>query len=474
MQMFSWFGKQNGSELSTDATAPFENNFVFFDVETPNRRNDRISSIGVIVIQGGVEVLRKNFLVNPECEFDDFNIDLTGINPGMVITAPIFPRVWKKISGYFESSLCVGHNVTFDLSVLDKTLTYYGLADNFGPISYADTLTMVKHSYSFDGYGLKVVCGEFGIDLGTHHNSLDDANSCLEVFYRVLADGYWSDNNIMTRWFGGANMRVDRKALTKSFTELKGILYGLALDDVIAADELDAIRSWMSENQNKKNYKVFQEVFDLLNTVLESETLSVSTYRELLECSDAAIDNSFSENTIAINILKGILRGLVADNKISSKEIGTLREWMLSYSSLGNSYPFNKIFELVEEVSADGAVSSEENLMLIDRFNKFIDPISAESSDEVAESSVDIVGKNCCITGSFTHGSRSEIKNQLAEMGAIIVESVTRKTEVLVVGGSGSSRWAYGNYGGKIKRALEMQDKGIAIQIVREPEIFGD
>lgn len=472
--MFFRLNEQNGKESSFCVKTPFEDNLLFFDVETPNNRNDRISSMGVIVIKDGKEILRENFLINPECLFDERNMQLTGIYPEMVKDAPAFPEVWEDVSDYFESSLCIGHNVAFDLSVLDKTLTYYGLSDNFGPVNYADTLTILRKSYRLAGYGLKAVCENFGIDLGTHHNSLDDANSCLEVFRKIFVDGYWSDENILTKWFGDVSSRADKNTLAKAFTELKGILLGLAIDDIIDANELAAIRLWMTENQNNKNYEGFRKIFNLLNLVLESETLNFSTYRKLLEHLNEATDHSVSDETIAINILKGILKGIVADNEISSKEIENLRAWMLSYSSFGNSYPFNKIFELVEEVLVDGVVSLEENLMLIDRFNKFINPLATGLSHETTKSVINLSGKTCCITGTCTRGTRSEIEEQLTAMGAIVTKSLTRKTDVLIVGGSGNAQWAYGNYGSKIKKALELQDKGIEIRIVGEFEIFFD
>ena len=52
-------------------------------------------------------------------------------------------------------------------------------------------------------------------------------------------------------------------------------------------------------------------------------------------------------------------------------------------------------------------------------------------------------------------------------------KSITKKTNILVVGGQGSSAWSSGTYGTKIKKALELQSKGIEIQIIREAEFFG-
>ena len=76
------------------------------------------------------------------------------------------------------------------------------------------------------------------------------------------------------------------------------------------------------------------------------------------------------------------------------------------------------------------------------------------------------------MTGEFESGSRTEISNRLEQMGAVINNHVVKSVDFLIVGGNGSNAWASGNYGTKVKKALELQEKGSKIQIVREAEIF--
>ena len=69
--------------------------YTFFDVETPNRRNDRICSIGAVVTdQDGTVVEKKSYLVNPESSFDDINVRIHGIAPVDVRNAKTFPELW--------------------------------------------------------------------------------------------------------------------------------------------------------------------------------------------------------------------------------------------------------------------------------------------------------------------------------------------------------------------------------------------
>ena len=54
--------------------------YTVFDVEMPNRCNDRMSAIGITVIEDGVITDSFFSYVNPETDFDYFNTKLTGID----------------------------------------------------------------------------------------------------------------------------------------------------------------------------------------------------------------------------------------------------------------------------------------------------------------------------------------------------------------------------------------------------------
>ena len=93
--------------------------YVVFDVETPNRYNNRMSAIGISVIEDGV--IRDSYFsyVNPETRFDYFNIKLTGIDERVVRNAPAFPELWKEIEPIMSGGILVAHNAVFDLQVAD-------------------------------------------------------------------------------------------------------------------------------------------------------------------------------------------------------------------------------------------------------------------------------------------------------------------------------------------------------------------
>lgn len=76
--------------------------YIAFDMETPNRYNNRMSAIGISVIENGRIVDEFFSYVNPETSFDRFNINLTGIDEYTVSSAPTFLELWEKIVGIVD------------------------------------------------------------------------------------------------------------------------------------------------------------------------------------------------------------------------------------------------------------------------------------------------------------------------------------------------------------------------------------
>ena len=60
------------------------------------------------------------------------------------------------------------------------------------------------------------------------------------------------------------------------------------------------------------------------------------------------------------------------------------------------------------------------------------------------------------------------------ELGNIFAvdDNVKKNTDYVVIGSLGSQKWKMGEYGGKIKKAMELKDKGQTIELVAEDDFF--
>lgn len=182
--------EQSGDVLRNEAGESLvtKGRYIAFDVETPNFRNDRISAIGVAVVENGTITEQFSTLVDPETHFDRFNIELTGITPESVRNKPAFPQLWQELEPLFTSGLLVAHNAPFDLSVLAKCLQDYGIF--WQPmVAYACTCQMSRRLLPrLPNHRLNTLCDYLGLEL-RHHEAGSDSLACGEILLRCLRTG---------------------------------------------------------------------------------------------------------------------------------------------------------------------------------------------------------------------------------------------------------------------------------------------
>ena len=164
------------------------NRYIAFDVETPNYANNRMSAIGVSVVEDGEIVDELYSLVNPEARFDRFNIELTGITPEAVADAPTFPELWREWEPVMNSGLLIAHNAPFDMSVLGKCLLDYGIL--WRPTAqYACTCQMGRRLLpELPNHRLNTICDYLGLELD-HHHAGSDSRACAEILIYYLDGG---------------------------------------------------------------------------------------------------------------------------------------------------------------------------------------------------------------------------------------------------------------------------------------------
>jgi len=444
--------------------------YTVVDVETPNSRNNSICSIAVVHIENKEVVFRREYLVNPMACFDNINIDIHHITPKMVETAPIFNIVWEEISNFFTNGIILAHNARFDLSVIAKTLTDHSIP--VPDMSYICTMEKAKRHIArenFGGYGLAALCSGFEIGLQDHHNALCDTTACNALYGKLIELYDVDDLDIKSYRFEptAAVHSAKPATLQKSMNILYGILWGIGCDQIITQKEHAALYEWMEDNKAYKRDDEFCDCFLILETVLEDGVLTKDEYDSLL-CliSMQATSERYTDTTLSMQILMGIVKGIVSDNVINEKEMQALYRWMQSHESLKGNYPFDKIFKALTESLADGIIDQEEEKILFEIFGQFLTPTQSNSCSLI------LSGTTCCLTGNFNTGSKADIEKHIVKCGGLCIPTITKEVDYLIVGGQGSEAWVYGNYGTKVKKALQMQEKGHKIQIIGETKLF--
>jgi NAD-dependent DNA ligase len=192
-----------------------------------------------------------------------------------------------------------------------------------------------------------------------------------------------------------------------------------------------------------------------------------------------ALQNALSKrnNTKAIELLLGIVTGVVADQQLHDLEIKFLREWLALHQDVATTWPGSVVAKAIEDTLDDGIVTEPERAHLISILQQLVvTDFSATGSaaSEVLQLPindnvhVDVRDRHVCHTGEFLYGTRARCEQLTNLAGGFAVSAITKKVAYLVVGTNVSPDWAHTSYGRKIEQAIALQSEGHGIRIVSE------
>ena len=169
--------------MRTDSTA-----FVVFDTETTgvDARTDRVIEIGAVRLDGLTEVGRFSSLVNPERLVPRRITEITGLSTASLVGAPVAAEAIPEFLAFAEGAVLVGHNVPFDVAMVNAELARLGRPPLDHPT--LDTLRLARRLlHGHRSKGLTAVADHFGIRVHGRHRALGDAEATAEVLRRFVA-----------------------------------------------------------------------------------------------------------------------------------------------------------------------------------------------------------------------------------------------------------------------------------------------
>ena len=156
--------------------------FIFLDTETTGIDPSRNSLIEVACIRwnNGLIEDRYETLIKPPVAIPQEIFILTGINDGLVATAPRFAEVKTAITDFIGDAPIVGHNIGFDTGFLRS----HGVPLKNEEI---DTLTLAKILlHKEKSYALEVLMKRYGLPVRTSHRAMVDTETTLDFFEFLL------------------------------------------------------------------------------------------------------------------------------------------------------------------------------------------------------------------------------------------------------------------------------------------------
>jgi NAD-dependent DNA ligase len=177
--------------------------------------------------------------------------------------------------------------------------------------------------------------------------------------------------------------------------------------------------------------------------------------------------------------LLGICSGLTADGHISDSEVLFLRNWISNNAEICEDWPGIVIAQRVDAILADGVITADERLDLLETLqgltgNHFAETGTA-STDAPAlpiedEPGIYFHDMTYCLTGRFLWGTRAACERAILNMGGTVVDTLTKRVDYLVIGAMIEPQWAHTTYGRKIETAMRYRADGAGILIVSEKQ----
>jgi NAD-dependent DNA ligase len=140
-----------------------------------------------------------------------------------------------------------------------------------------------------------------------------------------------------------------------------------------------------------------------------------------------------------------------------------LYEWLTQYAEESSEWPMKQLKQLIEDICADGVVTSEERSQLFRFLRNFAmgpkeEPVVGGIYDDVE---VIIPDHMFMFTGKLQFGPRKKAKEKVVSLGGQLAPSsaMTRKVDYLVCGDLGNVNFRQSRFGNKIARALQLRDE---------------
>lgn len=450
----------------------------YFDVEYANNKNKSICQIGIMCenfSDGEPYYPERDIYINPEDGFDDFCIKIHGITEDTVKNEPAFPAVWKEIEKYFTNAVIIGHNVAgADLDALVKALKRYNL--DIPELYYICTLDLARQyipSYAVADYSMSTLCEYFGIDIDSEHNAFDDACACADLFKAIIEEYAIDIDDIKIKKYNPCvekefSQFIASPVIRKAISEFYGVIRGFSIDNEISPEEFDFIKNWKKDFSVYDNQKDIADIISVLDKIIADGTITIEEIVELQGVVKAYLDVvSTSPITLATQILDGILRGITVDGQITESECKNLRQWLYDNIYLSDHFPFNKAMEVLDKVLEDSIITKEEAEYITHMINEMLNPV-----DCLKEEINSVDGKHVCLSGNFAYGQKSDVEKFIVSKGGIIDSSVKKSTDILMIGNCECQAYSNGTYGTKVKKAIEYNEKGSHIKIIKESDFF--
>lgn len=160
--------------------------YAIIDIETTGGRADRekITEIAIILHDGEKILDQWETLLNPERSIPYNITQITGIDNDMVVDAPKFFEVAKKVVEMTKGAIFVAHNVRFDYGFIREEFRRLGFTYQRKQLC---TVRMSRKAFpGLRSYALGNLIKHFGIKVNARHRAMADAAATVVLLEKIF------------------------------------------------------------------------------------------------------------------------------------------------------------------------------------------------------------------------------------------------------------------------------------------------
>lgn len=401
--------------LKGNSLLDFPDSYIVIDLETTgfDPLRNHIIEVGALKIDNGQIIDSFSSLINPDIEIDSFITSLTGITNQDLSTAPSPESVLSGLLDFIKDSILVGHNVHFDINFLYDNFERYlskPLTNDF-----VDTLRLSKKYFkAAPSHKLSDLAVFLNIPVEAAHRALSDCITTNHLYSKLK--------------------EISQKPNPVEEELLKNLSFDSSnpfFNKLIAIKGLPKLYSYsfmknVSEKCNAKFGDIFFKTCDYI-------IFSQYTYKRYIEGKDS---EKFEK-----------ARELSSSGKL---KILSEKDWC---HMLGIPVP----------TIASHSTSSHQSLSAKD--------ITTDKSD--FDETHPLFGKLCVFTGTLEKMLRKDAMQLVVDLGGQVGNSVTKKTNYLILGNNDYCPTIKDGKSSKHKKAEALKLSGVDIEVISE-DVFYD
>ena len=378
--------------------------YSILDVETTGGKfnEEGITEIAIYRFDGEKIVDQFVSLINPEIPIQPFVQQLTGINDKMLINAPKFFQIAKRILEITENSILVAHNSSFDYRMLKIEFERLGYQFN---ISQLCTVKLSKKLIpDLKSYKLGNLVKNLGIPISNRHRASGDALATVELFkLLLLKDNEKIIVNSLITETKSSSKNKWQKLINKLPNDVGIYYFHDQNGKIIYIGKSNNIKNRVNQHltgKSKKSLNIQLEAFDITFERTGSELIA------LLKENTEIKKHKPKFNKLLKKIIKKfcleICENFEGDKYLRICHYDDTINYLECYSSLKTANNrlefFKKKYELSDSIKKN---NTNINLLIKDLSYKFKNMLLIDKGRDIDEKSVIVVKNNNYIGYGF-------------------------------------------------------------------------